>query len=524
MTDRDAGALDSGGRLPFEGARMRRLLLLFLALGWTVAFAGPAMADDIGATARGVVRVVTIAVVDGQVVGFGHGSGVAIAPNRIVTNAHVMELAERYPDNVVVGIVPSEGDKSYQGRVIAYDSRRDLALIEFAGASLPPAALYTGPVTEGEAVVALGYPGNVDLATARSAADYIRPTSPVRSEGVFSGRRSLTGIEVLLHTANIARGNSGGPLLDRCGRVIGINSAITRGEEGDSSFGFAIADTELAAFLREAKQPYATVGTPCTSIEERLRDDSEADARARADALTTAREAAARAAMGREEALSHARDAAQTRRENVMAIAGLLLVLGALGIGGGGLLESRGRRRAAVWAAGVGGVGMIAAVVVFVLRPSGEPELPAAAAVTRPIGPNAPIGKLVCLFQPESSRVTVSATSDVALDWGRSGCVNGRTQYLPAGDRWDRVLVPDGEQTVSVATFDPATRRYTNTRYMLGAQAMAQMRTLRGDAPDRQCSIDPAAIDRLARRQSAIRAALPPLPNEKLVYTCRKAG
>ena len=33
-------------------------------------------------------------------------------------------------------------------------------------------------------------------------------------------------------------------------RLIGINSAITRGEEGDSSFGFAIADTELAAFLR----------------------------------------------------------------------------------------------------------------------------------------------------------------------------------------------------------------------------------------------------------------------------------
>ena len=503
---------------------MRRLLLLLVATGWAVAFAAPAAADDIGATARGVVRVVTIAVIDGQVVGFGHGSGVAVAPNRIVTNAHVMELAERYPDNVVVGVVPSEGDKSYQGRVIAYDAQRDLALIEFGGASLPAAALYTGPVSEGDAVVALGYPGNVDLATARSAADYIRPTSPVRSEGVFSGRRSLTGVAVLLHTANIARGNSGGPLLDRCGRVIGINSAITRGEDGDSSFGFAIADTEVAAFLRAAKQPYATVGTPCTSIEERLRDDSEADARARADALTTAREAATRAAMEREESLSRARDAAQTRRENVMAIAGLLLVLGALGLGGAGLLESRGRRRHAIWAASLGGLGMIAAVIVFVLRPSGEAELPAAPAVARQSVPNAPLGKLMCVFQPASSRVTVSAATDVALDWGRSGCVGGRTQYLTAGERWDHVLVPDAEQTVSVRTFDPATRRYTDTRYMLGATAMAQMRALRGDAPDRRCSVDPAAIDRLAQRQAAMRAALPPLPNEKLVYACRKTG
>lgn len=499
---------------------MRRFLLFLLAFCW----AAPASADDIGATARGVVRLVTIAVVDGQVVGFGHGSGVAIAPGRIVTNAHVVELAERYPDNVVVGVVPSEGDKSYQGRVVAYDAERDLALIQFTGATLPPAALYTGPASEGDPVVALGYPGNVDLATAKSAADYIRPTSPVRSEGVFSGRRSLSGVEVLLHTANIARGNSGGPLLDRCGRVIGINSAITRGEDGDSPFGFAIADTELAAFLRAAKQPFAAVGTPCTSIEERLREDGEAEARARADALGRQRDAAAHAAAAREVAVSRARGAAQTRRENVMAIAGLLLVLGALGVGGAGLLESRGNRRHARWAAGAGGLGMIAAIVVFVLRPSGEPDLPPPAALTRQAVPNAPLGKLVCVFQPDSSRVTVSPTTDVALDWGRSGCADGRTQYRPAGESWERIAVPADEQTVSVRVFDPVTRRYTDTRYMLGGQAMAQVRALAGERGANRCSVDPAAIDRLAQTQAAIRAALPPLPNEKLVYACRPAG
>ena len=498
---------------------MRWLLLFLIALGW----AAPAAADDIGATARGVVRVVTIAVVDGQVVGFGHGSGVAIAPNRIVTNAHVMELAERYPDNVVIGVVPSEGDKSYQGRVIAYDAQRDLALIEFAGARLPPAALYTGPVSEGDAVVALGYPGNVDLATAQSAADYIRPTSPVRSEGVFSGRRSLTGIEVLLHTASIARGNSGGPLLDRCGRVIGINSAITRGEEGDGSFGFAIADTELSAFLREAKQPYASVGTACTSIEERLRDDSEADVRARTDALTSQRDAATRAAMGREEALARARQAAQTRRENVMGFAGLLLVAGAMGIGAAGLFAVQGQRRRMRWAAGIGVAVMLAAVVVFVLRPTAEPELPAVAPAVSQSVPNAPLGKLTCVFQPERSRVTVSPTTDVALRWGRSGCADGR-QYLPAGDRWERVELSEGEQTVSALAFDPVTRRYTDTRYMLGAQAMAQIRKLRGDDAVNRCSVDPATIERLVQQQSAIRTALPPLPNEKLVYSCSKTG
>ena len=253
----------------------------FWALLATLLLAtAPARADDISATARGVVRVVTIAMVDNQVVGFGHGSGFAVAPNRIVTNAHVVELAARYPDNVVIGVVPSEGAKSYQGKVIAIDAARDLALIEFTGVSVPPVAIYSGPVDEGSLVTALGYPGNVDLATAQSAADYIHPLTPIRSEGVFSGRRVMSNVQVLLHTAGIARGNSGGPLLDPCGRVLGVNSAITRGEDGDSSFGFAIADSELTSFLASAKQPYAAVGLPCTSIADRMKQDSDADAQA----------------------------------------------------------------------------------------------------------------------------------------------------------------------------------------------------------------------------------------------------
>ncbi|MCH3002760.1 hypothetical protein K3W91_14770, partial [Listeria monocytogenes] len=89
---------------------------LFAAAALLFSLVGPARADDISATGRGVVRVVTIAIVEDEVVGFGHGSGFAVAPNRIVTNAHVVELLTRYPGNVVIGIVPSEGSKSYQGK------------------------------------------------------------------------------------------------------------------------------------------------------------------------------------------------------------------------------------------------------------------------------------------------------------------------------------------------------------------------------------------------------------------------
>ena len=71
--------------------------LLFLTM--LLAIAAPARADDISAAGRSVVRVVVVAFEDGEVVGFGHGSGFAVAPNRIVTNAHVVAQAAQRQDD-----------------------------------------------------------------------------------------------------------------------------------------------------------------------------------------------------------------------------------------------------------------------------------------------------------------------------------------------------------------------------------------------------------------------------------------
>ena len=498
------------------------LLMVALLLAWTA----PARADDISASARGVVRIVTIAVVDDDVVGFGHGSGFAVSPNRVVTNAHVVELASRYPGNVVIGVVPSEGDKSFQGKLIAIDTDRDLALIEFAGARLPTLTLYAGALTDGEAVIALGYPGNVDLATARSAADFITPQSPVRSQGGFAGFRTLRGTSVLLHTASIARGNSGGPLLDRCGRVLGVNSAITRADEGDSTFAFAIAGKELAAFLAEAGQPIGQVAVPCTSIEEQMALERTADEKARAEADALARAHASQSEAERQDAIAQARARSAATRENFMAGAAVMLVLGALALGGAGLLLSRDRRREAIWVAAGGAVLMVGAVALFLTRPGFDeskvvpvPRPSAAAAV-----PPAATGRMECTLVPERSRVTVTSTDKVALDLGEDGCINGRTQYAEAGTHWQRILVPDQEQTVSVLDYDPAGRIYTQTRYLLSAEQMTNARALRKSVPLKICSSDQAKRAELATQQQAIRTALPPVYNEKLVYRCSAAA
>ena len=72
---------------------MRLLRVLMMVVAAIACTGVPARADDISAAARGVVRVVIIAQADGEELGRGHGSGFAIAPNRIVTNAHVVREA-----------------------------------------------------------------------------------------------------------------------------------------------------------------------------------------------------------------------------------------------------------------------------------------------------------------------------------------------------------------------------------------------------------------------------------------------
>jgi len=230
---------------------------------------------DIAAAARSVVRVVLISESDGQIALVGHGSGIAIGPDLILTNAHVVEAADEY-DAVRVGIVPSQGKTGWFARIIAISPQNDLALLKLTEAgSLPTATLFTGTVADGEDVFAIGYPGGVDLAQGLNVGDMVTPTAPVKTRGNVSSGRSSKQFDTILHTAPLGAGNSGGPLLDACGRVVGVNSFGTTSNGNDSEFFFAVSIREISRFLLNAKIRPPTTGAPCRSLADLDRAEAE---------------------------------------------------------------------------------------------------------------------------------------------------------------------------------------------------------------------------------------------------------
>lgn len=482
--------------------------------------------QDVAAASRGVVRVVLIATNGQEAYFVGHGSGFAVTPDKILTNAHVVEMARTEP-GLVIGIIPSEGRKSYGGKIIAYSPGNDLALIQIEEGRVPANTFFAGAVTDGQPVVAIGYPGSVDRAQGLDMQAMVAPLSPVKSAGTASTGRSAKQFDTILHTAPMAAGNSGGPLVDDCGRVLGINSFGSVSEGSDAEFGFAVSNREIASFLRQAKVDFARTPIPCKSVAAA----NEEEARRLAAEAAQQDAASRKQADAREANLAKARDDAErdiiTDRENAMALAAVLLALALLGAGGAAMYHVQGNRKHMIWSASAGGVLLVAAVIVFVTRPGFDDiddritaNLPVENA-SQPAAEFSAVGENICRINLDRSRVTVSDISEVPLRWAEGGCINGQKQYGRSGTAWNRILVPNSDPTVSVNSFDPLSGTYTVERYLLDAETLEKARALRSKLTVEQCTKDTEKLADLERMQAEIKAILP-APNERLVFNCSK--
>jgi type II secretory pathway pseudopilin PulG len=508
-----------------SGVRQILCWITFALIAFFQTSIARADAADIAAASRSVVRVVVFPAAGGETP-IGHGSGIVVSPGRILTNAHVV-AEEEYEGAIRIVIVPSEGGGAIEAQVIDRSPRNDLALIALSdGKSLTPAAFYSGPVSDGADVFAIGYPGGVDIAQGLNQQDVLRPQVPVKTKGNISAGRSAKEFETLLHTAAIGSGNSGGPLVDACGRVLGVNSFGTLSNGGDAEFFFAIAQREVATFLRNNDVPFRNVDSECLSRAELSRAEAERAAaeKARIDEENRLAETA------RNKSFAEARRKAEYQiieaRDNLSMLA-VILIFFALGAAGTSWqLIERERRDQAKLAGGAAAALLIAALLTWFARPSfAEVDELTRAALAGSQDPATPTkaaseGKLTCVIDRSRSRITVSDTADVPFDWKANGCVNGRTQYAEASGIWTRTFVPNNEAQVSVVGFDPKTSTYRIERHLLGAEAMEKARAARNQYDVKSCSTDPATLEKVGTMNSAVRALLPQQANEVLVFGC----
>ncbi|MGQ0835044.1 MAG: S1C family serine protease [Gammaproteobacteria bacterium] len=154
----------------------------------------------------------------------GAGSGVVVTPDGyLLTNEHVVQRTDRARVAFVDG-------RTAPAVVVGRDASTDLAVLRAQASALPYAALVdAGPLRAGQLVIAVGNPFGFESTVSAGVVSALGRSLRSRHGRLIEG--------VVQHTAALNPGNSGGPLVDPNGRVVGINTAIIAMAQG---IGFAV--------------------------------------------------------------------------------------------------------------------------------------------------------------------------------------------------------------------------------------------------------------------------------------------
>ena len=241
--------------------RSQSLAFIFAAMLAVLCQRAPAatVLDDAAMRDRAAAAVVLLMVENGYGAGF-----VLNAQGHIATNHHVVADGGR--------IVARHGERTALAEKVWSSERLDLAVLrvrEGALGAVRALPLAVEPPTVLLDVLAVGFPGVANTVTTAIAPSYNKGSVGRVVEGTWGAGR----VRIVQHSADINPGNSGGPLLDACGRVVGVNTAfagvsLSLTEDGPrieapSGVFWAAFSGELAAALDALSIPYEAASDAC---------------------------------------------------------------------------------------------------------------------------------------------------------------------------------------------------------------------------------------------------------------------
>ncbi|MEU4618441.1 MarP family serine protease [Actinoplanes sp. NPDC023801] len=165
------------------------------------------------------------------------GTGFVYAKERVMTNAHVVAGTRE--------VVVESGGREVEGKVVVYDPKRDLAVLYVPGLKAPVMSFVGKEAATGASAIVLGYPqdGPYNAQSAR-----IRDVGDITGPDIYESgdvTREIYTIKSLVRS-----GNSGGPLIDPNGGVLGV---IFAAAADDKNVGFALTADEVAGVAQAGR-------------------------------------------------------------------------------------------------------------------------------------------------------------------------------------------------------------------------------------------------------------------------------
>lgn len=168
------------------------------------------------------------------------GSGFIVHPEGfIVTNSHVIDSAEE-----ITVTLSNDPDRTFKAKVIGTDKKTDLAVLKVESKAALPYLKFgdSDKARVGDWIIAIGNPFGLGGSV---------------TAGIISAKSRLIGgqyDEFIQTDASVNRGNSGGPMLNLAGEVVGINSVIVSTSGGNIGIGFAIPSNQANTIIEQLKQ------------------------------------------------------------------------------------------------------------------------------------------------------------------------------------------------------------------------------------------------------------------------------